>query len=54
MPSDPYTDFTHRQAARVDRTRELGHFRRRLRWWAITVAVATVVFAILLVLGDLT
>lgn len=53
MGSDHYAHFVDRQLARVDRTRELERFRRRLRWWAISLTLATVLFTILLVVGEL-
>lgn len=54
MGSDHYAHFVDRQVAKVDRTRELARFRRRLRWWALTLTIATALFTILLVVGELT
>lgn len=54
MGFDHYAHFVDRQSAKLDRTRELERFRFRLRWWAITLALATVLFTVLLVVGELT
>lgn len=51
---DHYGRFVERQSTKFDRTREVERFRRRLRWWAVTVAFATLLFTILLVVGELT
>lgn len=51
---DPYTEFVTRQGTKVARTREVERFRRRFRWWAASLAFATVVFTVLLVVGELT
>lgn len=53
MGSDHYAHFVDRQSAKLDRTRELQRFRRRLRWWAITLTLATTLFIILMVVGEL-
>jgi hypothetical protein len=52
--SDHYAHFVDRQSTKLDRTRQLERFRRRLRWWATTVLLATVLFTVLLVVGELT
>lgn len=54
MSTDRYATFVHRQSDKVDRTRELERFRRRLRWWGLSLIVATVLFTILMVVGELT
>lgn len=51
---DPYAEFVTRQGNKVTRTRELERFRRRLRWWAVSLAIATVVFTVLFIVGELT
>lgn len=52
--SDHYGRFVERQSIKFDRTRELERFRRRLRWWAITASLVTVLITIALVVGELT
>lgn len=49
-----YDHFVTRQTEKVERSRELERFRRRLRWWALTLTLATVVFTVILVVGELT
>lgn len=51
---DRYEDFVSRQGDKVDRTRELERFHRRLRWWALSLVLAIAVFTIVLVTGELT
>lgn len=50
---DPYTEFVTRQGDKVARTRELERFRRRFRWWAVSLVLVTVLFTVLLVVGEL-
>lgn len=49
-----YADFVTRQTDKVDRTAALQRFRSRRRWWTITLVVATVAIALLIVVGELT
>lgn len=51
---DRYSEFVSRQEDKVDRTRELARFSRRLRWWAASLIFATLLFTIVLVVGELT
>lgn len=51
---DRYEQFVARQGDKVTRTRELERFRRRFRWWAASLVLATVVFTVLLIVGELT
>lgn len=54
MSPDRYVTFVHRQSDKVDRTREKERFRLRLRWWGLSLVVATVLFTIFMVAGELT
>ncbi|MDO5683868.1 MAG: hypothetical protein Q4G46_13705 [Propionibacteriaceae bacterium] len=49
-----YAEFVTRQSDKVDRTAALQRFRFRRRWWTITLVVATVAIALLIVVGELT
>lgn len=53
MNTGHYEQFVTRQTERVDRSREVARYRRRLRWWARTAVAAMIVFAVVIIIGEL-